>query len=132
MRPCSTVIVGGASALGSLTQNSPAAVDSPGSIGGTASVQVLQTERRLPRLRTMRAGALRAKPVADQSLADLRPDLAAQWHRTKNGALRPQDVKPGSHKVAWWIGSCAHEWKTAIENRTAGKGCPRCARARKK
>lgn len=79
----------------------------------------------------LRAGAQRAKPVAGRSLADLHPDIAAQWHPAKNGDVRPHDVKPGSHKVVWWIGSCFHEWKTAIENRTAGRGCPRCAKARR-
>ncbi len=64
------------------------------------------------------------------SLASLRPDLAAQWHPTKNPDLSPDQVVAGSHLKVWW--KCAkgldHEWPAQILSRTSGGvGCPYCA-----
>jgi hypothetical protein len=42
------------------------------------------------------------KPPKGKSLADLNPDLAKQWHPTKNGDLTPFDVMTGSIHEAWW------------------------------
>ncbi|MFB2839652.1 zinc-ribbon domain-containing protein [Floridanema evergladense] len=64
------------------------------------------------------------------SLASLRPDLAAQWHPTKNGSLTPEQVVAGSAKKAWWKCPVAydHEWETSIEKRVKrGDGCSCCA-----
>lgn len=63
----------------------------------------------------------------ENDLATLYPDLAAQWHKSKNGALTPQDVRPGSHKRVWWICERGHEWQALVTARTAGEGCPVCA-----
>ncbi len=62
-------------------------------------------------------------------LETLFPEVAKEWHPTKNGEFRPSDFKPGSKHVAWWKGSCGHEWQVAIYSRTKnGKsGCPICA-----
>lgn len=64
------------------------------------------------------------------SLAELYPEIAAEWHPTKNGDLTPEDVVPGSNRSIWW--RCAadpgHEWQTKPSSRTAaGSGCPFCA-----
>jgi len=62
------------------------------------------------------------------SLAVLAPKVARQWHKTKNGALRPTDVVPGSGKKAWWCCRFGHEWRASIVQRTkVGTGCPYCA-----
>ncbi|MGQ1798094.1 zinc-ribbon domain-containing protein [Kocuria oceani] len=80
-----------------------------------------------------RAGAQRARPAPGASLADLHPQVAAQWHPDKNGDLRPEDLKPGSHRVVWWRCDCGHEWQTAVGNRVGygvtkpGTGCPACS-----
>ena len=63
----------------------------------------------------------------DRSLAVLSPQLAAQWHPTKNHPLTPADVPCHSARKVWWVGSCGHEWETSVGNRSAGKGCPYCA-----
>lgn len=60
-------------------------------------------------------------------LATKRPDLAAEWHPTKNGDLKPEDVTYGSGKKVWWLCSCGHEWEAAINNRVKGNGCPYCS-----
>lgn len=64
-----------------------------------------------------------------QTLAQARPDLATQWHPTKNGTLTPQDVTPGSGKKVWWQCSVdsRHEWDASVDNRVKGRRCPLCS-----
>lgn len=56
-------------------------------------------------------------------------ELVAQWHRTKNGDLFPDQVTFGSHRRIWW--KCPegpdHEWIATPNKRSAGSGCPFCA-----
>lgn len=61
-------------------------------------------------------------------LATNNPDIASQWHPTKNGGLTPCDVTKGSHKSVWWICkvNSNHIWKAKIFHRTNGRGCPYC------
>lgn len=64
------------------------------------------------------------------SLANLNPTLASEWHPTKNGDLTPNDVTCGSTKKPWWIcDKCNHEWNATVSHR-ANKlnptGCPVC------
>ncbi len=56
------------------------------------------------------------------------PELAAEWHPTKNGDLKPTDVLPGSPQKVWWLGSCGHEWEAQIASRSYGRRCPTCAK----
>ena len=61
-------------------------------------------------------------------LATLAPELAAQWHPTKNGALTPEMVGIGSRKRVWWRCEKGHEWAAAVASRAKdGRGCPICA-----
>ena len=60
-------------------------------------------------------------------LATTNPELAAEWHPTKNGDLTPYMVSVGSNKKVWWLGKCGHEWQTTIANRSKGVGCPICS-----
>lgn len=68
----------------------------------------------------------------DNSLEDLYPELAKQWHPAKNGKLKPSQVIKFSMKRAFWLCSkCGHEWETTIAERAFNKaGCPACYRAR--
>jgi len=65
----------------------------------------------------------------DNNLAAQFPDLAKEWHPTKNGELKPDDVTCGSGKKVWW--KCPkgedHEWEVTIVDRSNGNGCPFCA-----
>ena len=61
------------------------------------------------------------------SLSEIKPELAQEWHPTKNGKLTPEEVTTGSHKKAWWLGSCGHEWEALIKARCSGTGCPYCS-----
>lgn len=60
------------------------------------------------------------KPKEGESLADLFPDVASQWHPTLNGDLTPFDLKVVSHKKVWW--KCDkgddHQWDSQIKSRT--------------
>lgn len=60
--------------------------------------------------------------------ASLHPDLAAQWHPTKNLPLTPETVAVSSNHSVWWVCSQEHEWKATIARRShASTGCPVCA-----
>ena len=61
------------------------------------------------------------------SLADLYPDIAAQWHPTKNGTMLPTEVTSKTQKVFWWQCVEGHEWEASVANRTGSKGCPICS-----
>lgn len=69
------------------------------------------------------------KTVKSNSLATLNPELAKQWHPTKNGNLTPDDLPCGSHKIVWWkcVEGDDHEWKAVVKSRNLGIGCPICS-----
>lgn len=71
-------------------------------------------------------GELRSTPAPGQSLVDVDPLLAAQWHPTRNGDDGPWGVSPWSGREAWWLCQDGHEWKSTVGNRSAGNGCPKC------
>jgi hypothetical protein len=60
------------------------------------------------------------------AIATVRPDWAAEWHPTENGALTPRDLTPGAHRLVVW--QCTknrrHVWSAAPHAR---RGCPFCA-----
>jgi hypothetical protein len=70
------------------------------------------------------------EPNPNLSLTETDPDLAAQWHRQKNGGVTPEQITRGSKKRPWW--KCPegpdHEWQAAVYSRAnAGLGCPCCS-----
>jgi len=76
------------------------------------------------------------KAVPSNCLTVTHPEIAKEWHPTKNGNLAPNDVTYGSDKKAWWKcykgkwpdGTFAddHEWKAETYSRTSGRRCPVC------
>ena len=63
-------------------------------------------------------------------LATVNPNLALEWHPTKNGDLKPTQVTVSSNKKVWWMCKHGHEWQAIIYNRTNKSrpcGCPVCA-----
>jgi hypothetical protein len=76
----------------------------------------------------VRRGVLRSTPKPGQSLADRYPDVAAEWHPTRNGDISPTAVKPASNKKRWWACGTGHEWFTAPCDRLRGERCPECAK----
>jgi len=61
-----------------------------------------------------------------QSLAERDPEIAAQWHPSRNGALRASDVTANSGQTVWWLCDRRHEWQAMINNRRKARGCPKC------
>ena len=51
-------------------------------------------------------------------LATTHPEIAKEWNYSKNGNLKPIDVKAGSNKKVWWICKNGHEWEAVINIRT--------------
>lgn len=70
-----------------------------------------------------------AKRVSERgSLADKNPELAKQWHPTKNGDLKPTDITEKRFKPVWWLCPvCGHEWAASPNSRAQGIGCPCCS-----
>lgn len=67
----------------------------------------------------------------EKSLGVVNPELAKEWHPTKNGVLTPFDVFANSNEYYWWLcPTCGYEWKAPCSNRNAGKGCKQCANGR--
>lgn len=62
----------------------------------------------------------------DNSLAVNYPELARQWHPTRNGDLRPESIAPGTHRKVWWRCEKGHEWQAVVKSRVSGCGCPIC------
>jgi hypothetical protein len=55
------------------------------------------------------------------------PDLAAEWHPTRNGNLSPARVRVQSNRTVWWRCNLGHEWEARVYNRTlGGNSCPYC------
>ena len=62
-------------------------------------------------------------------LATLLPELAEEWHPSKNEKLTPMDVTKSSGQKVWWLcPKCKYEWKAAVYSRSGNNpnGCPRC------
>ena len=58
------------------------------------------------------------------------PELLREWHPTKNGELKPDEVTHGSKKKVWWLCPKDHSYDTAIQERTKKvkpAGCPYCS-----
>ena len=65
------------------------------------------------------------------SLLEQRPEVAMQWHPTKNGNLKPEHVSVSSNKKVWWLCAQGHEWAAVINSRSKGIGCPYCSKRRR-
>jgi DNA-directed RNA polymerase subunit RPC12/RpoP len=59
-------------------------------------------------------------------LATTNPQIASEWHPTKNGELKPTHLSLGSNKKVWWLGKCGHEWAQRVNDRKNGASCPFC------
>jgi hypothetical protein len=66
------------------------------------------------------------KVTEEYNLSTTHPDVAGQWHPTRNGELTPDKAAPYSGKKVWWMCDKGHEWQAFIGNRSSGAGCPFC------
>lgn len=67
--------------------------------------------------------------TAENNLRTAKPDLAKEWHPTKNAPWKPEEVTPCSGAKIWWKCSKGHEWQAVISSRDRN-GCPYCSRRR--
>ncbi|WIB77950.1 zinc-ribbon domain-containing protein [Curtobacterium sp. MCPF17_002] len=66
------------------------------------------------------------------SLADTHPDIAAQWHPTRNNGKQPEDYSQGSNDEVYWLcpTSAAHWYPQRIDRKVQGYGCSLCSSRR--
>jgi len=65
--------------------------------------------------------------IGENDLATTHPDLAREWHPTKNGTLKPTDVVAGSAKKVWWLCPKGHEYQAKVCARSRlHNGCAKC------
>jgi hypothetical protein len=51
-------------------------------------------------------------------LADTLPEIASQWHPTRNRKFTPQNVVWDSKRMVWWRADCCgHEWQEQVRSR---------------
>jgi DNA-directed RNA polymerase subunit RPC12/RpoP len=67
------------------------------------------------------------KLCKETSLASVNPELAKEWHPTKNGIITPEDIFSSSNKKVWWKCQYGHEWREKVLNRSNKRGCPYCS-----
>nr|WP_284984407.1 zinc-ribbon domain-containing protein [Arthrobacter sp. efr-133-TYG-118] len=65
-----------------------------------------------------------------QTLRQMLPEIASQWHPTKNGPRwTPDNVGPDSKRKVWWRADCCeYEWEDPVRDRDKylRLRCPRC------
>ena len=54
------------------------------------------------------------------------PEIAKEWHPTRNAHLLPHMVTPFSGRKVWWRCDHGHEWNAVVSSRSYGTGCPMC------
>jgi rubrerythrin len=66
--------------------------------------------------------------LGDNDLKTRYPIIAKEWHPSKNGELKPEDVSYGSKKMVWWLCPKGHVYDMAVCKRTLrGSNCPICS-----
>jgi len=66
--------------------------------------------------------------IGFNDLATSAPEIAAQWHPTKNVDLLPSNVYKASLKRIWWLCEAGHEWEAVVSSRYhSNSGCPYCS-----
>lgn len=69
-------------------------------------------------------------PKPGQSLADLRPEVAAFWDAARND-LTPHDFSPFSHHVAHWSCAAGHSFEKPVAGMSQSTSCPVCRAVKK-
>ena len=65
--------------------------------------------------------------AGENDLGSIFPQIAAEWHPTKNEALLPDALSPYSNRSVWWRCPLGHDYRAAVSHRTQElSGCPYC------
>ena len=92
-----------------------------------ASVQNRTAGHGCPQCAKITVGNKLRAPIKGKSLADLHPEILAEWNYKKNITLSPYEVKSNSTSRVWWICNNGHEWEARISNKVRNKTrCPYC------
>lgn len=63
----------------------------------------------------------------ENSLAVKYPEIAKEWHPTRNGKLTPENVSYGTKKKVWWLCNEGHFYQASVYSRTKlNSGCTYC------
>lgn len=66
--------------------------------------------------------------IVPNSLAEKFSEISKEWHPTKNGSLKPENIPYSANIDVWWQCEHGHEWETSINARTSkNSGCPYCS-----
>lgn len=80
-----------------------------------------------PKCLAIEKSLAKATPILGvNDLLSQNPVLSNEWHPTKNGDLKPENITISSNKKIWWLGKCGHEWQATVGSRSTGRGCPIC------
>ena len=63
----------------------------------------------------------------ENDLETVHPELLSEWDYDKN-TIQPSEITASSNKSVWWKCFKGHEWKTSVNHRVDGSGCPFCAK----
>lgn len=74
----------------------------------------------------------RMKAKGKQSLSHAYPELAKEWHPTKNHRLKPINISSDNNQKVWWRCSNGHDWEGRVYARVMGLQCPTCQQEAKK
>lgn len=73
-----------------------------------------------------RAASTRSRP---KMLSEFQPEIASQWHPTRNGRYAPSNVVWNSKRTIWWRADCCgYEWQDTPMHRDMYQRlrCPQC------
>lgn len=66
-----------------------------------------------------------------KNITQTHPEIASEWHPTRNNGILAEHLTYGSGFDAWWICPKGHEWKGKVVDRTRKyKKCPYCKRGK--
>lgn len=60
-------------------------------------------------------------------LATKMPELAREWHPSRNLPVKPDEVPVKRNEKFWWLCPNGHEYFAQLANRAHGTGCPECS-----
>ncbi|NUU06187.1 zinc-ribbon domain-containing protein [Leifsonia sp. C5G2] len=71
-----------------------------------------------------------ANAASKKNLVATHPAVAAEWHPSANGDLRPEHFTHGSNEEVFWLCPKGHDYEQRIDRRAAGYQCSVCSRRR--
>ena len=64
--------------------------------------------------------------------ATLFPEIAKEWHPTRNGDLKANEVSKKNGRKVWWQCKYGHEWQATVKDRVIDNtGCPECSKIKR-